>query len=323
MHSIVAKKPGGVNVLQKVDFELPDLKPNDVLIKNHSIGVNFIDIYFREGLYPWPHEQNLVLGSEGAGVIESVGQNVENFKVGDRVAYAQANNAYSTHRVIDENLVVSIPDSISYDIAASAILKGLTVKYLVLDSFKLEPHHKVLFHAAAGGVGLIAGQWINSIGCQLIGTAGSDYKCSIATSNGYAKMINYKDQKFLSEVYALTDNEGVDVVYDSVGQDTMSDSFKCLKKHGTVVSFGQSSGMYKSLQMSDLMTGSFHLTRPTLFHFYARREWLLQSSTMLFEMIDTKKIEFKNIIEYSLEEVAQAHIDIESRKTTGSVILKT
>ena len=323
MHSIVAKKPGGVDVLQKIEFELPDLKPNDVLIKNHSIGVNFIDIYFREGLYPWPHEQNLVLGSEGAGEIEAVGKKVENFKVGDRVAYAQANNAYSTHRVIDENLVVPIPDSISYDIAASAILKGLTVKYLVLDSFKLEPHHKVLFHAAAGGVGLIAGQWINSIGCNLIGTAGSDYKCSIATSNGYAKMINYKDQKFLSEIHALTNNEGVDVVYDSVGQDTMSDSFKCLKKHGTVVSFGQSSGIYKSLQMSDLMTGSLHLTRPTLFHFYADRKWLDQASSMLFEMIDTKKIEFKNITEYKLEEVAQAHIDIESRKTTGSVILKT
>ena len=323
MHSIVAKKPGGVNVLQKIDFELPDLKPNDILIKNHSIGVNFIDIYFREGLYPWPHEQNLVLGSEGAGEIEAVGKKVENFKVGDRVAYAQANNAYSTHRVINENLVVPIPDSISYDIAASAILKGLTVKYLVLDSFKLEPHHKVLFHAAAGGVGLIAGQWINSIGCHLIGTAGSDYKCSIATSNGYAKMINYKDQKFLSEVHTLTNNEGVDVVYDSVGQDTMSDSFKCLKKHGTVVSFGQSSGIYKSLQMSDLMTGSHHLTRPTLFHFYADRKWLDQASSMLFEMIDTKKIEFKNTTEYKLEEVAQAHIDIESRKTTGSVILKT
>ena len=323
MHSIVAKKPGGVDVLQKIEFELPDLKPNDVLIKNHSIGVNFIDIYFREGLYPWPHEQNLVLGSEGAGEIEAVGKKVENFKVGDRVAYAQANNAYSTHRVIDENLAVPIPDSISYDIAASAILKGLTVKYLVLDSFKLEPHHKVLFHAAAGGVGLIAGQWINSIGCNLIGTAGSDYKCSIATSNGYAKMINYKDQKFLSEIHALTNNEGVDVVYDSVGQDTMSDSFKCLKKHGTVVSFGQSSGIYKSLQMSDLMTGSLHLTRPTLFHFYVNRKWLDQASSMLFEMIDTKKIEFKNITEYKLEEVAQAHIDIESRKTTGSVILKT
>ena len=192
-----------------------------------------------------------------------------------------------------------------------------------MDSFKLEPHHKVLFHAAAGGVGLIAGQWINSIGCYLVGTAGSDHKCSIANDHGYKSMINYTSQNFLNEVQLLTNNEGVDVVYDSVGQDTMFNSFKCLKKHGTVVSFGQSSGMYKSLQMSDLMTGSLHLTRPTLFHFYANRDWLLESSATLFEMIDQKKIKIQNLTEYPLEEVAQAHIDIENRKTTGSVILKT
>ena len=323
MYSIVAKKPGGIDVLQKIDFEVPALKPNEILIKNHSIGVNFIDIYFREGLYPWPQKEDLVLGSEAAGKIEAIGKNVKNFQVGDRVAYAQANNAYSTHRVIDENFVVPIPDSISFDIAASAILKGLTVKYLVLDSFKLESHHKVLFHAAAGGVGLIAGQWISNIGCHLIGTAGSDHKCITASSHGYSKMINYTNQNFLNEVQKLTNNEGVDVVYDSVGQDTMFDSFKCLKKHGTVVSFGQSSGMYKSLQMSDLMTGSLHLTRPTLFHFYASRDWLLQSSALLFKMIDLKKIKFQNITQYSLDEVAQSHIDIENRKTTGSVILKT
>ena len=323
MHSIVAKKPGGVDVLEKINFDVPDLKPNEILIRNHYIGVNFIDIYFREGLYPWPQEENLILGSEAAGEVESVGKNVENFQVGDRVAYAQANNAYSTHRIIDENLVVPIPDTISYEIAASSILKGLTVKYLVLDSFKLKPHHKVLFHAAAGGVGLIAGQWISDIGCDLIGTAGSDDKCTIARSHGYSNMINYSNQSFLNEVQAMTNNKGVDVVYDSVGQDTMFDSFKCLKKHGTVVSFGQSSGMYKSLQMSDLMTGSLHLTRPTLFHFYADRNWLLQSSALLFEMIELKKIKFQNVTEYPLEEVAQAHTDIESRKTTGSVILKT
>ena len=323
MHSIIAKKPGGVDVLQKIDFEFPALKPNEVLIKNHSIGVNFIDIYFREGLYPWPQEQNLVLGSEAAGEIEAIGQNVKHFQVGNRVAYAQANNAYSTHRIIDEKLVVPIPDNISYDIAASAVLKGLTVKYLVLDSFKLEAHHKVLFHAAAGGVGLIAGQWIKNIGCDLIGTAGSDDKCSIASNHGYKRMINYTTQNFLNEVQTITHNLGVDVVYDSVGQDTMFDSFKCLKKHGTVVSFGQSSGLYKDLQMSDLMTGSLHLTRPTLFHFYADRDWLLQSSALLFEMINLNIIKFKNITKYSLEDVAQAHTDIENRKTTGSVILKT
>tara|TARA_Y100000992_G_scaffold197604_1_gene134504 strand:+ start:343 stop:1314 length:972 start_codon:yes stop_codon:yes gene_type:complete len=323
MYSIVATKPGDISVLQKQDLKFDDLKPNQVLIKNNSIGVNFIDIYFRAGLYPWPQKKNLVLGSEAAGEVEAVGIDVKYFKKGDRVAYAQANNAYATHRVIDENLLVSIPDSISFDQAAAAILKGLTVKYLVHDSFKLKSHHKVLFHAAAGGVGLIAGQWIKEIGSQLIGTVGSEPKCIIAKKHGYDEVINYTSQNFQEEALKITNNQGVDVVYDSVGKDTMFDSFRSLKKHGTLVSFGQSSGMYDNLKMSDLMTGSLHLTRPTLFHFYSDREWLKHSSDLLFNMIAGKKISFNNITEYSLNEVAIAHTDIENRKTTGSVILKT
>ena len=322
MYSIIASQPGDISVLKKKDLQFNDLKSNQVLIKNHSIGVNFIDIYFREGLYPWPQEKDLVLGSEAAGVIESIGSDVKNFQVGDRVAYAQPNNAYASHRIIDENLIVSIPDSISFDQAAAAILKGLTVKYLVTDSFKLKQHHKVLFHAAAGGVGLIAGQWIQDIGCYLIGTAGSDDKCSIAKEHGYKEMINYSNQNFLIEAQKYTKSEGVDVVYDSVGQDTMSNSFKALKKHGTVVSFGQSSGIYKDLQMADLMTGSLHLTRPTLFHFYTNRDWLISSSALLFEKISQQIIQFSKISQYPLEEVGKAHSDIENRKTTGSVILK-
>ena len=322
MYSIIASQPGNISVLKKKDLQFNDLKSNQVLIKNHSIGVNFIDIYFREGLYPWPQEKDLVLGSEAAGVIESIGSDVKNFQVGDRVAYAQPNNAYASHRIIDENLIVSIPDSISFDQAAAAILKGLTVKYLVTDSFKLKQHHKVLFHAAAGGVGLIAGQWIQDIGCYLIGTAGSDDKCSIAKEHGYKEMINYSNQNFLIEAQKYTKSEGVDVVYDSVGQDTMSNSFKALKKHGTVVSFGQSSGIYKDLQMTDLMTGSLHLTRPTLFHFYTNRDWLISSSALLFEKISQQIIQFSKISQYPLEEVGKAHSDIENRKTTGSVILK-
>ena len=323
MYSIIASKPGGTSVLEKKDFELSTLKPNEVLIKNHEIGVNFIDIYFREGLYPLTHKKDLVLGSETDGEIEEIGSVVTNFQVRNRVAYAQPNNAYATHRIINENLIVSIPDSVSFDQAAASILKGLTVKYLVTDSFKLQAHHKVLFHAAAGGVGLIAGQWIREIGCKLIGTAGSDEKCSKAKGYGYSEMINYSSHNFLQELQQLTQMEGVDVVYDSVGQDTMFDSFKCLKKHGTVVSFGQSSGMYKNLQMTDLMSGSLHLTRPTLFHFYANREWLVDASALLFEMIAQQKIKLNEITEYALEDVGQAHSDIENRKTTGSVILKT
>ena len=322
MYSIVATQPGDISVLQKKEFEISEILPNQVLIKNHSIGVNFIDIYFRKGLYPWPQENNLVLGSEGAGIIEAVGSDVVNLRVGDRVAYAQANNAYATHRILDSNLVVRVPDAISFDQAAAAMLKGLTVRYLLKDSFEVNGHHTVLFHAAAGGVGLIAGQWMQVLGAKTIGTAGSDEKCKLAKDHGYGETINYSNDDFLKRVQEITNQLGVDVVYDSVGKDTMFNSFKALKRHGTVVSFGQSSGAYTDLQMTDLAFGSFHLTRPTLFHFYANRNWLENASTELFELISSEKVKLDQVTKYPLENVAQAHTDIENRKTTGSVILE-
>jgi NADPH2:quinone reductase len=322
MYSIVATQPGDTSVLQKKEFEISEILPTQVLIKNHSIGVNFIDIYFRKGLYPWPQENNLILGSEGAGIIEAVGSDVQNLRVGDRVAYAQANNAYATHRVLDASLVVRIPDTISFDQAAAAMLKGLTVRYLLKDSFEVKNHHTVLFHAAAGGVGLIAGQWMKVLGVKTIGTAGSDDKCNLAKDRGYDETINYSSEDFLERVQEITNHSGVDVVYDSVGKDTMFNSFKSLKRHGTVVSFGQSSGAYTDLQMTDLAFGSFHLTRPTLFHFYANRNWLEIASAELFDLISTEKVKLDQITKYSLENVAQAHTDIENRKTTGSVILE-
>jgi NADPH2:quinone reductase len=320
--SIIAKNAGGIEVLRKAELDIQDLAKNEILIKNHSIGVNFIDIYFRKGLYPWPVEKDLILGSEGSGIVEAIGSDVSKFKVGDRVAYAQANKAYATHRKIDENLAVLIPDEISFNQAASAMLKGLTVKYLLFNSFPVNKNHTVLFHAAAGGVGLIAGQWLKEIGCHAIGTAGSDKKCNLAKEYGFQEVINYSNQNFLEEIKSLTSNQGVDVVYDSVGKDTMFNSFKSLKKHGTVVSFGQSSGPYTDLQMSDLAFGSYHLTRPTLFHFYANKDWLEGASHTLFTMIASNKIKLDQVTEYSLENVAQAHQDIENRKTIGSVILK-
>ena len=322
MYSIVATQPGDTSVLQKKELEISEILPTQVLIKNHSIGVNFIDIYFRKGLYPWPQENNLILGSEGAGIIEAVGSDVQNLRVGDRVAYAQANNAYATHRVLDASLVVRIPDAISFDQAAAAMLKGLTVRYLLKDSFEVKNHHTVLFHAAAGGVGLIAGQWMKVLGVKTIGTAGSDDKCNLAKDRGYDETINYSSEDFLERVQEITNHSGVDVVYDSVGKDTMFNSFKSLKRHGTVVSFGQSSGAYTDLQMTDLAFGSFHLTRPTLFHFYANRNWLEIASAELFDLISTEKVKLDQITKYSLENVAQAHTDIENRKTTGSVILE-
>ena len=322
MYSIVATQPGDISVLQKKEFEISEILSNQVLIKNHSIGVNFIDIYFRKGLYPWPQENNLVLGSEGAGIIEAAGSDVVNLRVGDRVAYAQANNAYATHRILDANLVVRIPDAISFDQAAAAMLKGLTVRYLLKDSFEVKSHHTVLFHAAAGGVGLIAGQWMQVLGAKTIGTAGSDDKCNLAKDHGYGETINYSNEDFLQRVQEITNQSGVDVVYDSVGKDTMFNSFKALKRHGTVVSFGQSSGAYTDLQMTDLAFGSFHLTRPTLFHFYANRNWLENASTELFELISNEKVKLDQVTKYPLENVAQVHKDIENRKTTGSVILE-
>ena len=322
MYSIVATQPGDISVLQKKEFEILKILPNQVLIKNHSIGVNFIDIYFRKGLYPWPQENNLVLGSEGAGIIEAVGSDVVNLRVGDRVAYAQANNAYATHRILDANLVVRIPDAITFDQAAAAMLKGLTVRYLLKDSFEVKSQHTVLFHAAAGGVGLIAGQWMQVLGAKTIGTAGSDEKCNLAKDHGYGETINYSNEDFLQRVQEITNQSGVDVVYDSVGKDTMFNSFKALKRHGTVVSFGQSSGAYTDLQMTDLAFGSFHLTRPTLFHFYANRNWLENASAELFELISSEKVKLDQVSKYPLENVAQAHTDIENRKTTGSVILE-
>ena len=322
MYSIVATKPGDISVLQKKEFEISEILPNQVLIKNHSIGVNFIDIYFRTGLYPWPQENNLVLGSEGAGIIEAVGSDVVNLRVGDRVAYAQANNAYATHRILEANLVVRIPDAISFDQAAAAMLKGLTVRYLIKDSFEVKDHHTVLFHAAAGGVGLIAGQWMQVLGAKTIGTAGSDEKCKLAKDHGYGETINYSNEDFLKRTQEISNQSGVDVVYDSVGKDTMFNSFKALKRHGTVVSFGQSSGAYTNLQMTDLASGSYHLTRPILFHFYDNRNWLENASAELFELISNKKVKLDQVTKYSLENVAQAHTDIENRKTTGSVILE-
>ena len=322
MYSIVATKPGDISVLQKKEFEISEILPNQVLIKNHSIGVNFIDIYFRTGLYPWPQENNLVLGSEGAGIIEAVGSEVVNLRVGDRVAYAQANNAYATHRILEANLVVRIPDAISFDQAAAAMLKGLTVRYLIKDSFEVKDHHTVLFHAAAGGVGLIAGQWMQVLGAKTIGTAGSDEKCKLAKDHGYGETINYSNEDFLKRIQEISNQSGVDVVYDSVGKDTMFNSFKALKRHGTVVSFGQSSGAYTNLQMTDLAFGSYHLTRPILFHFYDNRNWLENASAELFELISNKKVKLDQVTKYPLENVAQAHTDIENRKTTGSVILE-
>ena len=322
---ILATEPGNSSVLIKKEFALESPKNNEVIIKNESIGINFIDIYIRKGIYPWPTEtnnKNLILGSEGAGTVEAVGSDVTKFKIGDRVAFLKTNGAYTSHRTIEQDFVVHLPDFISFDQAAAVMLKGLTVKYLLNDSYKIKGQENVLFHASAGGVGSIAGQWLKSLGIKTIGTAGTDEKCLIAKQQGYENVINYNKEDFQKVAMEITKGQGFDVIYDSVGQATMPGSFSCLKNHGTLISFGQSSGTYTDLKISDLQAGSFFLSRPILFHFTSIPGWLDEACSILFNMIQSEKINIKFDNSYCLENLGTAHDEIENRKTSGSIILK-
>ncbi|MDB9776225.1 quinone oxidoreductase [Alphaproteobacteria bacterium] len=322
---MIANEPGNSSVLMKKEFTLELPKKNEVIIKNESIGINFIDIYIRKGIYPWPAEtnnKNLILGSEGAGTVEAIGPDVTKFKIGDRVAFLKTNGAYTSHRTIEQDFVVHLPDFISFDQAAAVMLKGLTVKYLLNDSYKIKGQENVLFHASAGGVGSIAGQWLKSLGIKTIGTAGTDEKCVIAKQQGYENVINYNKEDFQKVAMEITEGKGFDVIYDSVGQATMPGSFGCLKNHGTLISFGQSSGTYTDLKISDLQAGSFFLSRPILFHFTSIPEWLDEACSVLFNMIQSEKINIKFDNSYYLENLGTAHDEIENRKTSGSIILK-
>jgi len=320
-YAMAAAKPGGSEVIRKI--ELGDMAPaaGEVLIRHEAIGINFLDIYIRNGLYPWPVETDHVLGSEGAGIIEAVGDGVSGLAVGDRVGYTLANGAYATHRVIDAGYVVKLPDNVSSELAASIMLKGLTVAYLIHDSFKVEAGHTVLFHAAAGGVGLIAGQWLNALGATVIGTAGGAEKCALAKANGYHHVIDYTSTDFEAEVMRLTDGKGVDVTYDSVGNDTMARSLTSTRRHGTIIAFGQSSGAYLDFKISDLAKGSYKLSRPTLFHFVGERDWLEANSAKLFTAVTDGTVDISINQKLPLADVAKAHDALTGRATTGSTIL--
>lgn len=318
---IVAAKPGGLEVLSVQAFEPVVPAAGELLIRQTAVGVNFIDVYFRTGLYPWPVDENLVLGSEAAGTVEAVGEGVQDFAAGDRVAYTVANGAYATHRTIPAERVVHVPANVSDTDAAASTLKGLTARYLLHDSFKIQNGHTVLFHAAAGGVGLIAGQWLKAMGATTIGTAGGPDKCALAAENGYDHVIDYRSEDFVERVAELTGGTGVDVVYDSVGSDTIPGSLKCLKTHGTLVSFGQSSGPVEGFKITDLAAGSFHLTRPTLFHFAADRAWLENAANELFSMIGSGALKISVNQTFPLKETAKAHEALEARKTTGCTVL--
>ena len=314
-------KTGGPEVLVYDDVSVGDPGPDEARVKNNAIGLNFIDTYHRSGLYPLPLPSGL--GLEAAGVVEAVGKNVTWVKPGDRVAYAGGPpGAYSEVRLIPAHRLVKVPEGISDQTAAAAMLKGLTTQYLIKQTYKVKPGETVLFHAAAGGVGLIAGQWLKALGVSAIGTVGSDEKAKLAKAHGYDHTIVYTREKFVDRVKEITGGKGVPVVYDSVGKDTFMGSLDCLQPRGLVAMFGNGSGPVPPFDLGVLAAkGSLFVTRPTLMTYTAKREDLEAAAADLFDVIKSGKVKIEINQTYALKDAAQAHRDLEGRKTTGSTVL--
>ena len=285
------------------------------------MGLNYIDVYFRVGMYPQPLPASL--GMEGAGVVESVGPGVTHVKVGDRVAYAgRPPGAYSQVRLMPAETLVKLPDAISFEQGAAMMLQGLTVQYLLNDSYQVKPGDVVLFHAAAGGVGLIACQWLKALGATVIGTVGSEEKAALAKAHGCDHTINYNKENFVERTRELTNGKGVPVVYDSIGKDTFMQSLDCLSPRGMMVTYGNASGPVPPVDVSILGgKGSLKLTRPTVMTYAHNRALLEPMSADLFDRVSKGQIKIEVNQTYQLENVAQAHRDLESRKTTGSTVL--
>ena len=303
-YAIRARYPGGVEVLEQVDLVPPAPGPGEVLIRQTAIGMNFHDIYVRSGLYPWPVARDLILGSEGAGIVEALGAGVTGFREGDRVAYTVTNGGYATHRLVPAAMLLPLPESVSDAQAAGSVLKGLTAYYLLNDSYPVQTGQTVVFHAAAGGVGLIAGQWLRSKGATAIGTAGGPDKVKLAQDNGYAHVIDYRAEDFAMRVREITGGAGVPVVFDSVGKDTVAGSLRCLRPLGHLICFGQSSGMAEDFRINDLAQGSFYLQRPILFHYAADRGWLDKAAGALFGAVGDGTIKINIGTTRPLTEVA-------------------
>jgi NADPH2:quinone reductase len=319
---VIVHQHGGPEVLalEEARFEAPE--GHNVLIEHTAIGLNFIDTYFRSGLYPPPGGLPFTPGSEGAGRVIAVGPDVQHLQKGDRVAYVGAPGSYSTHRHMPEDRLVSIPNSISDENAAAMMLKGMTAYYLLCETYKVNADTTLLFHAAAGGVGLIAGQWAASLGATVIGTASTQEKIALAKAHGYAHMINYRETDFVKAIEDLTEGHKCDVVYDGVGQSTFEGSLACLKPRGLMVSFGNASGAVPPFDIGILSrTGSLYLTRPTLFDYVATRAMLERSANALFEQIKKGSVTVDISQRYALKDVQKAHDEMEGRKTTGSSVL--
>jgi NADPH2:quinone reductase len=314
-------RTGGPEVLEYVDVEVGEPGQGEARVRNHAIGLNFIDVYFRNGLYPAPLPGGL--GQEGAGVVEAVGPGVTHVRPGDRVAYAaRPNGAYSELRLTPADILVKLPDAIDFETGAAMMLQGLTVQYLFRRTYPLKAGDTILFHAAAGGVGLIACQWARAMGVNLIGTVGSNEKAELAKAHGAAHVINYNTEDVVQRVLEITNGAKVPVVYDSVGKDTFQRSLDCLQPLGLMVSFGNSSGAVPPFSLSELASrGSLYLTRPTLQTYAAKREDLEAMAADLFQMVASGKIKIEIHQRFPLADAAQAHIALESRRTTGKTIL--
>ena len=322
IHAIRIHRTGGPEVMQWEAVEIGEPGPGEALVRQEAVGLNFIDVYHRTGLYPLPGLP-ATLGMEGAGVVEAVGAGVTEVALGDRVAYAGLPvGAYAEARLIPSHRLVKLPQEIDFRTAAAAMLQGMTAQYLLRRTFRVEPGQTILLHAAAGGVGLIACQWAKHLGATVIGTVGSPAKAELARAHGCDHTILYREENLVERVKAITDGQGVDVVYDAVGKDTFTPSLDCLRPLGMMVTFGNASGPVPPLDLLLLsQKGSLFVTRPTLMTYTARREDLVASATELFEVIGGGTVRIEVNQSYPLAEAAQAHRDLEARKTSGSTIL--
>ena len=315
------EKTGGPEVLKLKTVNLEKPKPEEVTIEHKAIGLNFIDTYHRSGLYPI--ELPSGIGAEGAGIIKEVGSKVDGFSVGDKVAYVGTPlGAYSTERNYPTKNLIKVPKEISLEVAATLMTKGLTAYYLLFKTYPISSNETFLFHAAAGGVGQVFCQWAKSLGCKVIGTVGSDEKINIAKKNGCDFVINYSKDDFAKKVLELTKGMGVNVVYDGVGKNTFHKSIECLKTRGMMISFGNASGSLENIDVKkSIQPKGLYFTRPSMWHYLSTKDEIQEGANKLFERIKLGKIKIEIFKKYRLDEVEQAHKDLESRKIIGSAII--
>ena len=315
------EKAGGPEVLKIETIKLDKTGPEEVLIEQKAIGLNFIDTYHRSGLYPI--ELPSGIGAEGSGIIKKIGSKVKDFSIGDHIAYAGAPlGAYSSERNYPTKNIVKIPKEINFNVAATLMTKGLTAYYLLYKTYPVSSNETILFHAAAGGLGQIVCQWAKSLGCKVIGTVGSDEKVNIAKKNGCDFVINYSREDFAKKVLELTKGKGVPVVYDGVGKNTLEGSIECLQMRGMLVSFGNSSGPVENIDVKKMIQPkSLYFTRPTMFHYLATKNELNEGTDKLFKKISLGKIKIEIFKKYKLEDVVQAHKDLEARKIIGPAVI--